>query len=310
MASKGRTVPATPFVLLVLAAGLAWGAGRLLSRRARWLVPAAVTAGMAGVFLAYPHAFDSGPLVAPTGYLNANATLASLGAAACAILSVLVRPRLLRPVAWLAGWGFVALPALSQTLGHRLDPSAGGTIAGALVLLAVAVVTLRPRTARTLILAVPVLVLAAGVWTAAVGALYRPGAAHQDAIVTLSDRVLTERRSALWHDAVVIAAAHPVRGVGPDGFAQASPVARRYPYARWAHSVWLQQAADQGLVGLGVLLLAAGWLWWPYRSRHDPQDVVAAWVLGGVLLAASVDYVLFFPAVTLLWVGLVGSRET
>jgi hypothetical protein len=100
---------------------------------------------------------------------------------------------------------------------------------------------------------------------------------------------LSSNRVALWHQAVQIANAHPVAGVGAGNFSQAS--ATHDPDLAWAHSALLQTSAELGYVGLALFALLLAW-----GVLVLGRDAV---LLGILFLPATVDYVLDFPWVVL-----------
>ncbi len=120
---------------------------------------------------------------------------------------------------------------------------------------------------------------------------------------------LTERRVALWSDAVDVMSENPVNGVGPGRFRQVSPVVQTDRDEPWAHNDFLQVGAETGL--LGFVLLVGLFLWGFARlaTIGSPGTTVA---LGAVALTAlgvhgCVEYVLQFPAVVLAGAALVGT---
>jgi O-antigen ligase len=144
--------------------------------------------------------------------------------------------------------------------------------------------------------------------TTVLGATFRP---DRDAgqLGGVAARILSERRLELWHDALQAMDAHPVTGAGPGRFAQVSPVAQSDPDAAWAHSAFLQQGAEQGVVGLALLLLLTAWAFVRLLAVDAPDAITA---LGAVSVAslgvlASIDYVLHFPAVPLAAALLLGT---
>ena len=144
--------------------------------------------------------------------------------------------------------------------------------------------------------------------TIALGSFYTP-MDRSGLVDRVVDSTLTERRAALWHEALVIMAEHPIAGVGVDGFQVFSPTARSDPDARWAHNGFLQQGAETGVVGLILLVLLFVWGFVRLAATATPDAFSA---LGAVALAAlgihaSVDYILHFPAVPLTAAALVGA---
>jgi O-antigen ligase len=121
---------------------------------------------------------------------------------------------------------------------------------------------------------------------------------------------LTRPRVALWHQAVTLTAHHPLRGVGPDRFADSRPVqdpAGTGPAdiavvtaAPSPQSAPLQVAAEQGVPGMLLLAGAYGWMLFALTRSTRPTPVVltAAAALTGLALLASVDHVLSYAVVT------------
>jgi O-antigen ligase len=175
-----------------------------------------------------------------------------------------------------------------------------------LVLLATAIIVARR-------VAIPILAgafLVSIVASAVLGATYTPGD-RSGMIDRVVGSTLSERRPALWHDAIALIVESPVTGVGPGRFAAESPIARSDLDARWAHNEFLQFGAEVGVVGLIVLLLVFVWAFvrLQLESASDIVRILAAASLAAVGIHATVDYVLHFPllviaAASLLAVGL------
>ncbi|MER3414791.1 MAG: hypothetical protein C4297_01060 [Gemmataceae bacterium] len=94
----------------------------------------------------------------------------------------------------------------------------------------------------------------------------------------------------------------PVLGVGPDHF----PLyvddysANKYPEGKEAHSLWLQIGAEQGFLGLGLLVgfyLITCWRLLPFTRRHYPlsdpfyRDIARAVIAGITGFAISGQFV-------------------
>jgi O-antigen ligase len=116
-----------------------------------------------------------------------------------------------------------------------------------------------------------------------------------------------EHRLVLWHDAFVIMRDHPVTGVGPRRYQVVSPIASRDPDSRWAHNEFLQQGAEGGAAGL--VLLAALFLWAFSRLLvvrvPDAITALSAASLAALGIHACIDYVMHFPAISIMAAGLV-----
>jgi O-antigen ligase len=122
---------------------------------------------------------------------------------------------------------------------------------------------------------------------------------------------LSSRRPALWHDALVLIREHPINGVGPERFQLESPIARSDPDARWAHDEFLQEGAEQGVVGGALLILLFGWgfLRLSLAAVPDRVTALAATSLAALGIQSSIDYVMHFPALPLVVAALVGAAS-
>ncbi|MEV7867413.1 O-antigen ligase family protein [Streptomyces sp. NPDC088124] len=112
---------------------------------------------------------------------------------------------------------------------------------------------------------------------------------------------LTQHRVELWHDAAELARERPGRGIGPDRFGDLSPtVSRSLDDDGKPHSAPLQQAAEQGVVG--VVLLGALFGWLLYVLGRSPCSTPVILTAGAALTAlaavATVGNALSFTQVT------------
>ncbi|MGW2654596.1 O-antigen ligase family protein [Streptomyces sp. NPDC001478] len=125
----------------------------------------------------------------------------------------------------------------------------------------------------------------------------------------------TGERVRLWQDAVRLAGDHPVLGIGPDRFAGLSPAVRQTVGADGKpHSAALQQAAEQGVVG--VVLLGAAFAWLLHALWRSPRGTPVVLTAGAALTAlavlAGVGNALSFTPVTAgagLLAGLASARR-
>jgi O-antigen ligase len=291
VAALGRQ-DARPFPVLALLAGSTgfFTAARLWSRRNEALVPQAVAVATAGAFLlTYPGVLSSGG--APTGYANANGTLAGLGVIAAGAAIAAARGVARR------GWTALMLLLLACVV---LSGSAAAVAAlGAAAVLAVLSLVRRDVSVASLGGLVATW-LAVGV-TAAVAAGSTAGHLH------IRDEVRTD----LWSQALDLTRDAPLRGHGPGSFVP--PVPLLDADLRWAHHGYLQQAAEVGAVGLVLLLLLVGWLfaylWWRGRRGGRPATIAGACAVTLVALHASVDHVLH-TAVVPLTLAVLGGWAT
>ncbi|MFF3751748.1 O-antigen ligase family protein [Streptomyces sp. NPDC002018] len=112
---------------------------------------------------------------------------------------------------------------------------------------------------------------------------------------------LTQHRVALWQDAAELAKEHPLLGSGPDRFGDLSPtVTRSLDSDGTPHSAALQQASEQGVVGLLLLGAVFGWLLYGLaRSAcSTPVVLTAGAALTALAAVASVGNALSFTPVT------------
>lgn len=288
VAAHGRAgADAGPVAQLVIGAVVVALLARAVTAAGRTLVPAAVAFATTGAFvLGFPGLLHASG--GPTGYANANATLAALAAVAAA--AVMARhPRGTTRQAWA---GLTALLVAAVVVI--------GSIAGGAMLAVSAVLALGSIARRDARLAVAGGVVVTSLLLGLTSAM----AAGGDPLGVASR---TDGRTELWDRALDHLREEPLRGIGPDEYGGPFPVTMDADL-RWAHHGYLQQGAEQGVVGLGLLLLLVAWgyarLW--VAGHRAPADAVAgATALTIVAGHAAVDHVLHHPAVTLTLVALV-----
>lgn len=238
---------------------------------------------------------------AQPGHTGAAAALLVLaaGAACCAAAAA-------RPVALRLGLRMLAL-AVACTALVLGDVAALAAVLGVL-LCSLAAVRMRRRTVALAGLAVASGLMVAVSWGVAEDAL-------PDGLTVSLEGQLTANRVALWQDAITLAKDEPVRGVGPDRFDKLSPTAQQSLGSDGKpHSASLQQAAEQGVVGVALLGAAFGWLLYGlWRSPRSTSVVLSAGAALTALAAlASVGNALSFAPVTAgagLLAGLATARS-
>lgn len=289
VAAAGRPARPEGTLLALLAVTAGYALGRILGALLPVLAPAAAAAAVLALVLIPPTRLSAHPDAPPLGYPNADAALLVLavGAACCAAWSAKGRAR--RAALRCVGAG-AAVAALA--LG-----SAAGFAAGvAIVLCSLTAARMRRR-----LLGLSAFALAAAL---AVGGSC---AVAMDALPSgLSESLtgqLTQPRVELWHQAVDLAEQHPLRGVGPERFAdEAAPGGGPdlAPSASSPQSAPLQLAAEQGIPGVALLAAAFAWLLTAlWRSpRPTPVVLTAAAALTGLAMLATVDHVLSYAVVT------------
>jgi O-antigen ligase len=281
---------ARPAPVLLLLAGLALltCVGRRSPGASPGLLPGLVAVGITGsLVLGFPDVLRSGG--SPTGYANSNAALASLGAVAAAAATALTEERRTRQAWALLG----ALLALAVVATGSIAAVVALGVASALALLAILIDDVTAVVSGGVVVVSVVLGI-----TLAVAVGGDP--------VGLADR--EPLRADLWARAVAQLRDEPLRGVGPG--ASAPPMTEEIDEdLRWAHHGYLQQAAEQGVVGLLLLLALVGWGYarlWVGRLRTRARTIAGATSVTIVAIQASVDHVLHDAAVPLTLALLVG----
>jgi O-antigen ligase len=294
LASGGDPIEVAAMLVAVVL--VFWGA-RVLTGRFPSLVAAMVAVGIASAgVLSRADLFANGPLGGPRGYTNASAALYLQGVVVSLMLFV-ESSRALRVAALAATLGFCVATLLTGSQASNV----------LLALPAIALLGTSRRAAARVITLFLGLFLTALASTILIGATYSH---HGSAggITGLIDTTLSSRRSALWHDALVLTTDNPIVGVGPGRFRYESPVARSDRDAAWAHNSFLQQGAEGGVP---ALVLAVSIVVWAFvRLLLAPRARVAS--LGAASLAALVihsciDYLLHFPVLPLTVAALVGA---
>lgn len=285
LVSGGSPLP--PAALLAACAATVAGAIALESRWPASVPCVAVAVAAVLAVAGGSGTFSSQPLAGPFGYANARGSFFALAAAAAIMLVVSGRPGFRASGAVAAVW-FALVPIQSRSW----------VAAALLALPVIALLADRPSLVRASIVGFGMLLAVAIAGSLVVGAAAGPD--EGGSIGT---------RTALWHDALTITADHPVFGVGPGGFAKASPIARHDPDADWAHNEFLQSAAELGIPGAAAILAVFGWALSSLARRPVPDRVtaVAAAAVAMTGVHAVVDYVLHEPAVGLMAAALAGA---
>jgi O-antigen ligase len=288
VASLGRAARPAPVVWLIVLCGALVVVGRRVARGDAATVPGGVAAAVSGaVVMSYPSILKAGG--APTGYANSNACLIGLGAIGAAAAAASSRRAPTRR-AW-------AALAVLLAIGVVATGSVAASLALAVVALLAAASVLRRQVAAVGVGGVVAASIAVGL-TVAIAAGGDP--------LGLSERA--GLRADLWSRALDQLHAEPLRGGGPGSYSGAIPLTIDRDL-RWAHHGYLQQAAEQGLVGLVLLISLVGWGYarlWSGRRRASARTTAGAAALTLVALHASVDHVLHDAAVPLTLAVLLG----
>nr|WSX73156.1 O-antigen ligase family protein [Streptomyces sp. NBC_00899]WSX80778.1 O-antigen ligase family protein [Streptomyces sp. NBC_00899] len=289
IAAAGRPARPEGTLLALLAVTAGYALGRILGALLPVLAPAAAAAAVLALVLIPPTRLSAHPDAPPLGYPNADAALLVLavGAACCAAWAARGRARRAALVCVGAGAAVAAL-----ALG-----SAAGFAAGvAIVLCSLAAARMRRRLLGLTGFALAAALVVGGSCAVAVDAL--PSGLSE----SLTGQ-LTQPRVELWHQAVDLAEQHPLRGVGPERFADEAAATAGpdlAPSAESPQSAPLQLAAEQGVPGAVLLAAAFAWLLTAlWRSpRPTPVVLTAAASLTGLAMLATVDHVLSYAVVT------------
>lgn len=287
--------------LLAVAAGFACGriCGTLLP------VATAAVAALASLVMAFVwrHGMPGATATMDTapGHTGAAAALLVLAAGAACCAAAAARGESLRLTLRLLALG-------TACASLWLGSVAGFAAALGVLLCSLAAVRTRRRLLGLAGLALAAALMAGLSWAVAEDVL-------PDGLTASLEGRLTGYRVRLWQDAARLAGEHPLLGIGPDRFAELSPTAQQTLGSDGKpHSAALQQAAEQGVVG--VVLLAAAFGWLLYVLWRSPRSTAVALTAGAALTAlaalASVGNALSFTPVTAgagLLAGLASARR-
>lgn len=287
-------------LLAVLALAAGYSSGRILGALLPVAAPCAAALAGLGVAVALPHLAVGPQFTAPLGQSGAVAALLVLatGAACCAAWAASARA--VRIVLCLLAAGIVGSAA-------ALGPSAGWVLGAAVLLWSLAAGSVHRRGAGLLCLALAAALVVGGVWAVAENGL-------PSGLLGLAEGPLTAHRAELWHETLGLARRNLELGVGPGRSGElGDPTSQALAPDGKPHSAPLQQAAEQGLVGLA--LLAAAFCWVLYALWRTPRSTPVALTAGAALTAlaalAAVGDALSFTTVTVgagLLAGLATSR--
>ena len=289
VSAAGREARPEGVLLAVFAVAAGYAFGRICGTLLPVAAASAVSLAGLGLALASPEGIPGANAGAPQqpGDTGAAAALLVLAAGAACCAASAAR----HPVLRLALRGLslaVALVAL------WLGSVAGFAAALGVLLCSLAAARMRRRTMALGGLALATGLLVGASWGVAEDAL-------PDGLTVSLEGQLTQNRVALWQDAVALAEDEPVRGVGPDRFGQLSATAQQTADSVGKpHSASLQQAAEQGVVGVALLGAAFGWmLYGLLRSpRCTPVVLSAGAALTALAVLANVSNALSFAPVT------------
>ncbi|GAA3047547.1 O-antigen ligase family protein [Streptomyces glomeratus] len=274
-------------LLAVLAVTAGYASGRIFGALLPVAAPAVGALLGVGFAIAAPHAMPGPQPLAPLGHSGAVAALLTLssGAACCA--------------AWAARGPAPQFALRLSVPGIAGVAAALGSMTGLVASIGVLLYSLTADRTRHRARVLTVFALVATLVTAATWAM--AGNVTPGAPSALLEDQLGGHRVLLWRDALTLAREHPALGAGPGLFGELSPVAAQslLPDGK-PHSAPLQQAAEQGLIGLALLTAVFCWFLHALRrtQRPTPIALTAGAALTALAVIASVGDALSFTAVT------------
>ncbi|WP_351224984.1 O-antigen ligase family protein [Streptomyces sp. NPDC002133] len=303
ISAAGRDARPEGVLLAVLAVAAGYACGRICGTLLPVTAAAAAALGGLGLAIASPHGVPGVTTMAPAppGHTGAAAALLVLATGAACLAASAAGPVSVRLVLRLLA---VAVVCTSLVLGSV----AGFAAATGVLLCSLAAARVRHRLPGLAGFALATALVAGGSWAVAQDAL-------PDGLTVSLQGQLTQHRMQLWHDAAALTEQHPVLGAGPGRFGDLSPTVQQSLYSDGKpHSAPLQQAAEQGFVGAGLLGALYCWmLFGLWRSSRSTAVVLSAGAALTALAAlASVGNPLSFTPVTAgagLLAGLATARR-
>ncbi|MGW1895423.1 O-antigen ligase family protein [Streptomyces sp. NPDC002004] len=274
-------------LLAVLAAAAGYACGRISGALLPVGAPGAAAIGGVALAALAPRMTPLPDTVAPLGHEGATAALLALSAGAACCAAWGARGTVSRLLLCLLAAGVAGAAGVMGSLS-------GLAACAGVLLLSLAAARMRPRALGLAGLALVAALATTAVWAVAADML-PPGPSAS------LEGPLTGHRVLLWRDAVDMARGNPVLGAGPGRFEELSPtVAQTLLTDGKPHSAPLQQAAEQGLVGLALLCAVFCWVFCAlWRSpRPTPVVLTAGAALSALVAIASMGNALSFTTVT------------
>jgi O-antigen ligase len=284
---------AWPQIELLLACSAVLVVARIASSFGRWVVPIAVLGSAVVVALVSTDGIlSSRPLDGPFGYANAKSAFAAF--------AVVAGLMLLHVGGWFWIVGVLGAAAAASVPFASESTAASAIVVGAVL---VALVGFWRMAAR------PLIVLCGAGFLAVLAATSYVGATHVNSDMP-DERGSIVSRQSLWHDAIQEARGEPLLGVGPGRFSEFSPTSLSDPDdAHWAHHAFLQETAEVGLVGGGLLVVLFVWAFVRLFAVEGPDGftALAAYTVAALGSMGCVDYVMHFPAIPIAASALIGA---
>ncbi|MFJ6698997.1 O-antigen ligase family protein [Streptomyces sp. NPDC091272] len=285
--AAGRDARPEGVLLAVLAVAAGYACGRIFGTLLPVLAATSLALGALGLALASGESMPGASASPAPGHMGAAAALLVLAAGAACVAAGAAQAAAVRVL--------LRLVALAVAAGALALGSAAGFAAVLGVLLcSLAAARMRRRLPGLVGLVVAAVLVVGASWAVAEDVL------PQGLTVSLRGQ-LTPSRVGLWQDALDMAKENPLAGVGPDRFGGLSQVARQSVDSDGKpHSAPLQQAAEQGV--MGVALLGAAYCWLVYGLWRSPRSTPVVLSAGAALTAlaalASIGNALSFTPVT------------
>ncbi|RVU22375.1 O-antigen ligase domain-containing protein [Streptomyces antnestii] len=274
-------------LLAVLAVAAGYVCGRISGALVPMAAPCAAALAELGLALASPHAVPAPDTGSPLGRTGATAALLVLatGAACC------------------AAWATRRLPARVALFllagGAVVAAVDAGSVVAVTACTGVLLCSLASARMRYRGLGLAGFGLVTALVTGLALALLK-GVLPSGLDDSLSGQ-LTQHRVLLWRDALRLTESEPGLGVGPGRFGELSPTAGETLLSDGKpHSAPLQMAAEQGLVGVCLLVAVFCWLLYVlWRSaRSTPVVLTAGAALTALAALATLGNALSFTTVT------------
>ncbi|GGY43382.1 hypothetical protein GCM10010384_57710 [Streptomyces djakartensis] len=285
-------------LLAVLAVAAGYAAGRIGGALLPVGLPFAGALAGIGLTVAVPHLAPGPQITTPLGHAGATAAVLTLSAAAACC------------AAWAAPVPATRIALRLLAAGTAVLAAALGSATGCVTCLAVLLCSLaaghtRHRGAGLAVLAAVAALVTGLTWAVAARAV--PGG-----FVAALEGRLTPHRVQLWQDAWHLLRGDIVMGVGPGRFGELSATSAQSLLSDGKpHSAPLQQAAEQGTVGLALLAAAFGWMLFALWRGPRPTPVVltAGSALTALAAIAAIGNALSFTAVS-VGAGLLAGTAT
>ncbi|WP_316766834.1 O-antigen ligase family protein [Streptomyces sasae] len=300
ISAAGRDARPEGVLLAVLAVAAGYAAGRMSGALLPVVAPCVGALAGLGLAAAMPHVAPGPQFTTPLGHAGAVAALLALatGSACCAAWAT--------PVPALR-FGLGVLAVGIAVAGAVMGSVPGCAASAAVLLCSLAAGRMRHLGPGIAGLALAAALVTGTVWAVAANAL-------PAGLASALEGPLTEHRVRLWRDAVHLTRQNISLGVGPGRFGELSGTASEalLPDGK-PHSAPLQQATEQGLAG--VLLLVTAFCWLLYALWRSPRSTPVALTAGAALTAlaaiAAVGDALSFTTVSVgagLLAGLATAR--